>query len=52
MFDEIPVMACKGPVKVLFNLLLLYHCFLVCLLILSYLSIMGSDLGSSLEKVA
>lgn len=27
MFDEIPVMASRGPLKYLFNYFLQYHCF-------------------------
>ena len=52
MFDKIAVMDSGDLIKVLFNLLLLHHCFPVLLLILSYHSIFGSDLGSGPEKVA
>ena len=52
MFDEMHVMASRGLVKVLFNLLFLHHYFTIILLILSYHSIMGSDLGSGPRKVA
>jgi len=52
MFDEIPVMASRALVELLFNLLLLHHGFPILLLLLSYHSILGSDLGSELEKVA
>jgi len=52
MFDEITVMASGGLVKVLFKLMLLHHCFPVLLLILSYQSILGSELGSGPEKLA
>lgn len=52
MFDEMPVMASRGLIKVFFNLLLLRHCFLALLLLLNYHSIMGSDLGFWPEKVA
>ena len=52
MFDEIPRMASRGLIKVLFNLLLLHHCLPIILVFLSYHSILGSDLGSRLEKVA
>jgi len=52
MFDEMPIMASRVLVKVLFNLILLHHCFSILLLILSYHSILGSDLGSRPEKVA
>ena len=45
MFDEMLIMASKGLVKVLFNLFLLYHCFPVILLVLSYHSIVGNGLG-------
>ena len=52
MFDEMFVMASRGLVKVLFKLLLWYHCFPIILLILIYHSNMGCDLDSRLEKVA
>jgi len=52
MFDEMPVMAGRGLIKVLFNLLLLHHCFSILLLLLSYHSIMGNDLGFGPKKVA
>lgn len=52
MFNEMPVMASRGLVKVLFNLLLLHHCFHIPLIILSYHSILGSDLGFGPKKVA
>ena len=52
MFDEMPIMDIRGPIKVLFNLLLLHHYFHVRLLLLSYHSILGSDLGSGPEKVS
>ena len=51
MFDEILGMASRGLIKVLFNLLLLHHCFPSLLLFLSYHSILGSDLGSGPKKV-
>ena len=52
MFDKMHVMASRVLVKVLFNLLIFHHCFLVILLLLSYHSILGSDLGSGAKKVA
>jgi len=52
MFDEMPVMASRGLAMVLLNLLLLHHCFPILLPILSYHSILGSDLVSRSEKVA
>jgi len=52
MFDEITVMASGGLVKVLFKLMLLHHFFPVLLLILSYQSILGSELGFGPEKLA
>lgn len=52
MFNEMFVMASRGIIKVLFNLLFLHHCFHVLLLFLSYHSIRGSDLGSGPEKVS
>lgn len=50
MFDEMPVMASKGMIKILFNLLVMHHCFPVILLLLSYHSILSNDLGSPPEK--
>ena len=52
MFDEIPVMASRGLVKVLINYLLLHNRFLILYLILSFHSSMGIDLGSGPKKVA
>lgn len=52
MFDEIPGMASRGLIKVLFNLFLLNHCFPILLFLLSYHSILGSDLGFGPKKVA
>jgi len=50
MFDEIPIMASRDLIKVLFNLFLLHHCFPILLLLLSYHSIMGSNLSSRPKK--
>ena len=50
MFDEMHVMASRGLFKVVFKLFLLHHYFTVLLLILSYHSILSSDLGSGTEK--
>ena len=52
MFEEMPVMAGRDLIMVLINLLLLHHCFHVILLLLSYHSILGSELGSRPKKVA
>jgi len=52
MFYEIPVMASRGLVMVLFNLLLFHPCFLVFLPALSDHSILGSVVGSGTKKVA
>ena len=52
MFGEMPVIASRGLVKVLFNLFIWHHCFPILLVILSYHSILGSDLGSGPKKVA
>jgi len=52
MFDKILVMASRGLIKVLFNLLLLHHCFPIILLLLIYHSILGNDSGFGPEKVA
>jgi len=52
MFDAMLVMASWGLVKALINDLLLYHCFPVLYLILSFHSILGSGLGFGPEKVA
>jgi len=52
MFDEMPIIARRDLIKVLFNLLLWHHFFLFLLLFLSYHSILGSDLSFGLEKVA
>ena len=52
MLDEMPVMASRGLIMVLFKLFILHHWFPILLLILRYHSIMGSDLGSGREKVA
>ena len=51
MFDKMIVMASRGVVMILFILLLLYHCFLASLLILSKHSILGSVPGSGPKKV-
>lgn len=51
MFHKMPVMASRGLINVLFNLFILLHCFLVLLLLLSYHSILGSDLGCWPKKV-
>ena len=51
MFDEMPVMDSRVLVMILFILLLLHHCFLASLLILSDHSILGSDLGYGPETV-
>ena len=50
MFDEMPVMASRGLLKVLINLMLLHHDLLVLYMILSFHSILGSGLGSGPEK--
>jgi len=42
MFEEMPVMASRGPHMFLFNLFLLHHCLPVLLPVLSYHSILGS----------
>jgi len=52
MFEKMYVIASRGLIKVLLNILLFHHCFLVFLLPLSYHSILGSDLGSGPKKVA
>ena len=52
MFDEMPVMASRGLVMILFILLILHHCFLASLLIPCDHSILGSVPGSGPEKVA
>lgn len=52
MFDEMPVMASRGPFKVSFKGLHLYCNFLVILLFQIFDSILASDSGSRPEKVA
>ena len=52
MFDEMSGMASRVSVMVLFILFLLHHFFPLFLLISIYHSILGSGLGSGLEKVA
>jgi len=52
MFDEIPVMASRGLVKVLINYLIFHHCFPVHYLIMNFHSILGIGLGSRPEKVS
>jgi len=52
IFEKMPVMASRGLFKVLLSLLLLLHCFPVLFLISSCHSILGSGLGSVLEKVS
>jgi len=52
MFDEMFVMASRGLVMVFFRLFILYHCHPLLLLILSYHSILGNDMGFWSEKVA
>ena len=52
MFDEMPIMASRGLVMILFILLLLYPCYLVSLPILNDHSILGSVTSSGPEKVA
>lgn len=51
MFDEILVMATRGLIKVLCSLFVVHRCFPILLLLLSYCSILGSDLGSRPENV-
>ena len=46
-----PGMASRGLVMVLFNLLLLHHCFPIFLMISSYHSIIGSGLGAGPKKL-
>jgi len=50
MFDEMLIVASRGLVKDLLKYLLYHHCFPVILLLLRYHFILGSDLGSGLEK--
>ena len=52
MFDDIPVMASRGLVKVLINYLIFHHCFPVHYLIMNFHSILGIGLGSRPEKVS
>lgn len=52
MFNKILVMAYRGLIKVLLILFLLHHYFPISLLLLSYHSILGNDMGSGPEKVA
>jgi len=51
MFDEIPGMANRGMVMVLFRLFLLHNFFPIFLMISSYHSILGSGLGSGPGKI-
>jgi len=52
MFDEMPVLASRDLVMILFSLFLLHNCFPVFLLILIYHSILSNGLSSGPEKVA
>ena len=52
MFDKIPVMASRGPVKSLFNYLHLYHCFEVTFHFYKFHGVLGSGLSHGPEKVA
>ncbi len=48
MFDEMYIMASRGLVKVLFNLLFFHHCFHVLLLLLIF---HPGDVGIELDKL-
>jgi len=52
LFDEIPVMASRGPIKSLFKYLHLYHFFDITFNLWKFHELLGSGLSPCLEKVA